>query len=225
MRTSRQNLAVRIQRLEIETKGLELYLAEEMAKRRPGWRWRTTCRSPPGQNSMRRHDVQGGEEGVVKCVEDLLLGLRTLELLAESERLPVDHLHGVEAAREAGVAETAKIDVAEVAAPEATHEAEVLEVDAAGGGTETLDGLPLGLVRLVRLQLLLLASAAAGAGGDGSAEADVANPAPAGFEGSAKGRAAAVVVGVVSAGGDRHGLAFDIDDVGKDSAHPSYPLP
>ncbi|CAL9101973.1 unnamed protein product [Musa textilis] len=160
-----------------------------------------------GRHAGRAGALRGGEEGVVKCVEDLLLGLRTLELLAESERLPVDHLHGVEAAREAGVAETAKIDVAEVAAPEATHEAEVLEVDAAGGGTETLDGLPLGLVRLVRLQLLLLASAAAGAGGDGSAEADVANPAPAGFEGSAKGRAAAVVVGVVSAGGDRHGLA------------------
>ncbi|THU52457.1 hypothetical protein C4D60_Mb10t04180 [Musa balbisiana] len=172
-----------------------------------------------GRHAGRAGALRGGEEGVVKRAEDLLLGLRTLELLAESERLPVDHLHGVEAAQEAGVAEPAKIDVAEVAAPEATHEAEVLKADAARGCTETLDGLPLGLIRFVGLQLLLLASAAAGAGGDGagSAEADVANPAPAGFEGSAKGRAAAVVVGVVSAGGDCHGLArstFGVQEVG-----------
>lgn len=113
---------------------------------------------------------------MVKSAEDLLLGLGTLELVADGESFFVNNFHGVEG-RGRGF-ETAKIDVAEITATETTEKVEVVESELAGGGTEMGDGGPGGFVGLVGLVGAGGGEAlgAEGADGDGAGavEADVA---------------------------------------------------
>jgi len=82
---------------------------------------------------------------VIHHRQNLLLHLRSLQLLPYGQRFSVHNLHGVvEALRPShhGVLYLAEVHVPDVAAAEPPQEAEVVEADAAGVEAEAPHGLP-----------------------------------------------------------------------------------
>lgn len=128
--------------------------------------------------------IQSRQERVIKHGQNLLLHLRSLQLLPYSKCLSVNHFHGIEALRQPhnGVPYLAKVHVPDVAAPQPAQQPEVVQPHLPLVPPEPPHRLPCSLVGLVRLRVRALH----GGGADGdrapaapAAEAEVGHPAPA----------------------------------------------